>query len=58
MAKRIYVVKHGEKSRLIEAENKAQALSHAVKTSFKVELASQAELVELLQSGHQVEKVD
>jgi len=45
---RIYVVKNGDKERLIEASSKSAALSYAVKTTMSVELASQGDLVRLL----------
>jgi len=57
---RIYIVKEieGQKScRLIMAENKAKALSYAVSTSLKVEIASQKDLVELVMDGVAVETV-
>lgn len=59
MALRIYVVKNSTgEERLIEANNQAQALSYAVKTTMTVELASQSELVRLVTEGVTVESVD
>lgn len=55
MALRIYVVKNGDKERLIEASGKSGALAYAVKTDMSVELASQADLVRLVQDGIAVE---
>jgi len=52
---RIYVVKNGDKERLIEAYSKSAALSYAVKTTMFVELAGQQELVKLLGDGVAVE---
>ena len=52
---RIYVVKNGDKERLIEASSKSAALSYAVKTTMFVELAGQQELVKLLGDGVAVE---
>ena len=52
---RIYVVKNGDKERLIEATSKTGALSYAVKTTMSVELASQGDLVRLLGDGIAVE---
>jgi hypothetical protein len=52
---RIYVVKNGDKERLIEATGKSNALSYAVKTTLTVELASQGDLVRLLGDGVAVE---
>jgi hypothetical protein len=52
---RIYVVKNGDKERLIEATSKNSALAYAVKTTMTVELASQADLVRLLGEAVAVE---
>ena len=52
---RIYVVKNGDKERLIEATGKSAALSYAVKTTMAVELASQGDLIRLLGDGVAVE---
>ena len=55
MALRIYVVKNGDKERLIEAASKNAALAYAVKTTMTVDLASQNTLVKLLGDGVAVE---
>lgn len=55
MAKRIYLVVNGDKERLIEADNRAQALSYAVKTTIKAAVATQSDLVRLVQHGTAVE---
>ena len=52
---RIYVVKNGDKERLIEAGSKNAALAYAVKTTMTVELASQADLVRLIGEAVAVE---
>ena len=54
---RIYLVKTGDKERLINATNKPQALSYAVRTTTTAELASQSDLVRLLGNGVTVEKI-
>lgn len=58
-SKRIYVVKpaNGEgDERLVEASNKTQAVGFVARNHFKANLASQAELVELVTAGVKVEK--
>ena len=58
MAKlRIYLVKHGKTERLVEAGSKYAALSYVVKTALSVDLASQADLVRLVQDGAMVETI-
>lgn len=57
-AKRIYLVENCGQQRLIAAESKGAALSYAVKTSVKVELASQEDLVALVKDGVEVERSD
>jgi hypothetical protein len=52
---RIYVVKNGDKERLIEAGSKNAALAYAVRTTMSVDLASQNSLVKLLGDGVAVE---
>ena len=52
---RIYLVKIGDKERLISASNKPQALGYAVRTTAVAELASQADLVRLVGDGIAVE---
>jgi len=57
MSTRIYVVQDTETSEkaLVRAANQAQALRHVVKNRFAVAMASQDELVSLLESGTTVE---
>ena len=54
---RIYLVTDTEtnKHRLIRAGNQAQAIRHAAKTSFDIEVAGQDDLVSLLSHGIPVE---
>ena len=59
MAKRIYLVRNSNGiNRLIEADNKAVALSYAVRTTFTAELATQAQLVILVKEGIEVETIE
>ena len=58
MTMRIYVVSSNDGARLIEAENKAQALSYAVRTTMKATLATQQDLVNLIGKGIYVERID
>lgn len=57
---RIYAVTNTatKETRLIEAASKNAALAFAVKTTFTVELAGQAELVAQITAGVKVEKAD
>ena len=57
MSTRIYLVTDVEtnKHRLIRAGNQAQAIRHAAKTRFDIEVAGQDDLVSLLTSGIPVE---
>ena len=57
MSTRIYLVTDVEtnKHRLIRAGNQAQAIRHAAKTRFDIEVAGQDDLVALLTSGIPVE---
>lgn len=56
--KRIYVVRsHSGGERLVEASNKAQAISFVAKNTITAEVASQSELVRLVQAGITVEGV-
>lgn len=52
---RIYSVYHGSEARLVRAATRAQALSHAAKTAFNINVASQDELVNLITAGIKVE---
>lgn len=55
MANRIYLVTVGEIERLVEAANKAQAVSFVTKDTIKAELASQEDLVRLVREGALIE---
>ncbi len=57
MSTRIYVVQDTEtdEKALVRAANQAQALRHVVKNRFAVGVASQDELVTLLEGGTTVE---
>ena len=56
---RIYLVKNSNGiERLIEATSKTAALAYAVKTTLAVELASQSQLVKLVQAGIEVESLE
>ncbi len=44
-----------ESVRLVRAQNKNQAIRHAVRNDYRADLATQDELVELVQSGVAVE---
>jgi len=52
---RIYAVYHGNEGRLVRASTRAQALAHASKTAFNINVATQDELVELITAGVKVE---
>lgn len=54
-AHRIYIVGHGQTVRLIRAQTRAQALSHAARSSFTIDVASQDKLVTALLDGVKVE---
>lgn len=51
--KRIYLITHthGAKERLIEATSRNAAITYAVKTSIKADLASQRDLIRLTSEG-------
>jgi hypothetical protein len=56
---RIYLVKNSAGvARLIEAPNKSAAMAYAVKTTLTVELATQSQLVSMVQVGTEVESVE
>lgn len=57
MNERIYAVYHGDVGRLVRARSRAQALTHAAKSTFNVRVAGQDELVTLLGKGIVVESV-
>lgn len=59
-ADRIYAVTNTatKTTRLIEASSKSAALSHAVKTTLTVDLATQAQCVSLSKDGVEVEKAE
>lgn len=57
MSTRIYLVTDREThaKRLIRAGNQAQAIRHAAQSRFAIEVASQDDLVQLLDAGQKVE---
>ena len=57
MSKRIYVVTVSGNGRLIEADNKHQAISFVVKDTISSRLASQSDLIDLIRGGVSVEGV-
>lgn len=52
---RIYIVGHGQETRLIRAGHRAQAMNHVAKALITVKVATQNDLVEALQKGISVE---
>lgn len=52
---RIYIVGHGQETRLVRAGHRAQALNHVAKALINVKVATQNELVESLQKGISIE---
>lgn len=53
---RIYRVDLGENSQLVRAGTPAQALRHVARNVMRVQVASQADLVELIADGVKVEE--
>ena len=54
---RIYVVKQGDKERLVRAASGMQAIRHCTRPMFKAEVAAPDELVRLTLAGVKVEEV-
>ena len=52
---RIYIVGHGQDTRLVRAGHRAQAMNHVAKALINVKVATQNDLVEALQKGISVE---
>lgn len=52
---RIYIVGHGQDTRLVRAGHRAQAMNHVAKALINVKVATQNELVESLQKGISIE---
>jgi hypothetical protein len=52
---RIYLVGHGQDTRLVRAGHRAQAMNHVAKALITVKVATQNELVDALQKGISVE---
>ena len=56
MAERIYIVQSAQGTRLIKANLRQQALSHAANSTFTVRVASQDDLVKQLTAGTKIEQ--
>lgn len=56
MSQRIYLTIHGESSRLIRASTPAAARNHVAKNSIHVAVASQDDIVRMIQDGRVVEE--
>jgi len=56
MAERIYIVQSNQGTRLIKANLRQQALSHAANSTFTVRVASQDDLVKQLTAGTKIEQ--
>jgi len=56
MPTRIYVVNSNDKDELIEASSKAAAVNHVARGTIKAKVASQFELLALLEGGVTVQK--
>ena len=54
----IYLVKTPNEKKLVDANTKAQAINHVTKTTITAETVTASEVVELMQSGIQVEKAE
>jgi len=52
---RIYIVGYGQETRLIRANNRAQALNHVAQGIIKVQIPTQDQLVDLISKGGSVE---
>ena len=55
MSDKFYVVKSGDTTRIVAANNKVAALRHVAQSAFDVKLASNHELIQLTKSGIEVE---
>jgi hypothetical protein len=56
MTQRIYLTIHGESSRLIRASTPSAARNHVAKNSIIVSVASQDDIVRMIQDGRVVEE--
>jgi hypothetical protein len=52
---RIYIVGHGQETRLVRAGHRAQAMNHVAKALISVKVATQNDLVDALQKGISIE---
>jgi len=52
---RIYIVGYGQETRLVRANNRAQALNHVASGVIKVEVPTQDQLIDLVSKGASVE---
>jgi len=52
---RIYLVGHGQETRLVRAAHRAQAVGHVARSLINVKVASQDELVHALGMGTKIE---
>lgn len=52
---RIYIVGYGQETRLIRANNRAQALNHVAQGVIKVQVPTQDQLIDLISKGGSVE---
>lgn len=55
MSDKLYIVKSGDKTRIVSAPNKVAALRHAAQSEFEVTLSTNAELIALTKAGVEVE---
>ena len=55
VSKRIYLVKHGKSKRLVRASNCNQAIRHVAESMIAATVATQDELVQLLQEDSLIE---
>lgn len=55
MTTRIYIIGHGQTSRLVRAETKFQALAFAAKGIINVNAVKKDDLADLLQKGMKIE---
>ena len=56
MAERIYIVHSAQGTRLVKANLRQQALSHAANSTFTVRVATQDDLVKQLSAGTPIEQ--
>ena len=56
MAERIYIVTSAQGTRLVKANLRQQALSHAANSTFTVRVATQDDLVKQLTAGAKIEQ--